>query len=138
MTGKIIVVEQLAEKCENKFYSISLKDSYLKKKYKVRLFFLDSDREFYSVPKIPKRWHYGFNDGLSTGLIAAAYTGKEAVDIEYFKDFLTFAVTEYRPEKEIYFKMKLICHKPDGTPEIIVLKTEDFVLKEIHKCLKEY
>lgn len=127
-----------AERCNDKFYTISLSDSYLNKKYKVRAFFLDSDREFYRVPKIPKGWYYGFNDGLSTGLIAAASTDKEAVDIEYFKDFLIFAISEGRPEKELYFRMKLIYHKPDGTTEIVVLHTNDFNKKKINECLKDY
>ncbi|WP_420264686.1 hypothetical protein [Candidatus Magnetominusculus dajiuhuensis] len=126
------------EELKSKFYTMSLKESYLKKKCKVRAFFLDSDREFYSVPKIPKGWHYTFNGERSVGLIAAAYTDKEAVNIEYFKDFLIFVISEGRPEKEIYFEMTLIYYKPDGSPEIIVLQTDDFIIKEIHKDLKEY
>ncbi|MCG6552455.1 MAG: hypothetical protein L7F77_09015 [Candidatus Magnetominusculus sp. LBB02] len=127
-----------AEKCENKFYTISLKDSFLKKKYKVRAFFLESDRLIYSMPKIPIGWHYAFNGERAIELIAAAYTDKDAVDIGFFKDFLTFAVTEGRPEKEIYFEMSLTYYKPNRTPEIKVLHKDNFIIKEIRKCLKEY
>ncbi|MEO5360174.1 MAG: hypothetical protein H7843_06955 [Nitrospirota bacterium] len=127
-----------AAEYKNKFYIVSLKGYYTQKKYKVRAFFLESGSnvDIYSVPKMPRGWHYGFNHGRSTGLFAAAYTDKEAVDIESFKNFLTFIIVE--PKQELSLIVKLICHKPDGTSEILFLDTEDFIIKEIHSGLKRY
>jgi hypothetical protein len=115
-----------AAKCKNKFYIISLKDSYAKKKYKVRAFFLYPN-PVYSIPKMPKGWRYAFNDKLSNRLIAAAETDKEAVDIGYFKNFVTLIITEYDIREKVDFSMVLICNKPDGTPLILVLETKDCV-----------
>jgi hypothetical protein len=134
----------LAENCKNNFYIISLKDSYAMKKYKVRAFFVDPGLSayFYGIPKIPKGWHYSFNDERSIGLVAAAETDREAVDIEYFKDFLTIykrnEKTIYDPYEQPNVSMELICNEPDGTAKVLELKTKDFEIKRIHKGLKEF
>lgn len=128
----------IAAKCANKFYLISLKDSYLKKKYKVRAFFLYPRTEVYNIPKIPKGWIYGFKDELSTRLIAAAQTDKDALDIGYFKNFITLVRAAHGECNGKNFSMVLICNKPDGTPMILVLETNDFKIRRIHKCLNMY
>ncbi|MCG6553458.1 MAG: hypothetical protein L7F77_14140 [Candidatus Magnetominusculus sp. LBB02] len=130
----------LAAKCKNQFYTISLKDSYLNKKYKVRAFFLYQDNYIYGIPKMPKGWFYDFPDehGMESFIIGTAVTDKEAVDIGYFKDFLTYVITEFEPERKPDFSMILICNKPDGQAEIIKLRTKDFKIKIIHKCLRMY
>lgn len=51
----------LAGKCKNKFYTVSLKDTLLKKKYKVGAFFLDN-ADVTRIPKIPRGWRYGFKE----------------------------------------------------------------------------
>ncbi|MEO5359746.1 MAG: hypothetical protein H7843_04790 [Nitrospirota bacterium] len=130
------------EELKSKFYIVSLKDTYANKKYKVRAFFLDHDSniDIYSIPKMPDGWHYHFNDDRSTEFIAAAYTDKESVDIGFFKDFISFILRSWSNEQdhELYFSMTLIYYKPDGTPEIKILQTQDFIIKEIHKGLKAY
>ncbi|MBF0457440.1 MAG: hypothetical protein HQK99_06055 [Nitrospirae bacterium] len=117
-----------------------MKDSYADNNYKVRAFFLDPglNSDIYSIPKMPKDWHYGFNGDRIVGLIAAAYTDRAAVDIGYFKEFLAFILQPDHPEDELSFSMTLICYKPDGTPEILFLDTKDFIIKEIHTGLKKY
>ncbi|WP_420264689.1 hypothetical protein [Candidatus Magnetominusculus dajiuhuensis] len=130
-----------AAKCKNKLYIISLKDSYLKNKYKVRSFFLYPSNYIYGVPKMPKGWLYDFPDehGTETLLIGTADTDKEAVDIGYFKDFLTIVVrTDADHNKKPYFSMTLFCNKPNGTATILDLQNKDFKIKRIHKCLKRY
>ncbi|MBF0457443.1 MAG: hypothetical protein HQK99_06070 [Nitrospirae bacterium] len=126
----------IAEQCDYKLYSISLKDTLLKNKYKVRAFFL-GNADVTRIPKIPRGWRYGFHDQLSYGLIASACSDKYAVSIDYFKDFLTIVYAPEHPDEKLYLNTKLIYIKPNGTSEIMVLHTKDFVLKEIHKCLKE-
>ncbi|MEO5359743.1 MAG: hypothetical protein H7843_04775 [Nitrospirota bacterium] len=121
----------LAKKCKKKFYTISLKDSYLKKKYKVRAFFFGGGSNI--ISKIPSGWHYSVDEESIDDLIAAAYTDKDAVGIDYFKDFLTFVLI---PGEKLYITMKLIYLKPNGTSEIMVLHAKDFVIKDTHKCLK--
>ncbi|KWT91017.1 hypothetical protein [Candidatus Magnetominusculus xianensis] len=130
----------LAEQYKDKFYIISLKDSYSQKKYKVRAFYLDPglNIDIYSIPKMPINWRYDYNYEHSSTLIAAAYTDREAVDIGYFKEFLTLILMPDHPDEELYFSMTLICYKPDGTPKVLVLNAEDFFIREIHKSLKKY
>ncbi|MCG6551878.1 MAG: hypothetical protein L7F77_06085 [Candidatus Magnetominusculus sp. LBB02] len=130
-----------AAKCENKFYVISLKDSYLQNKYKVRAFFVFPSNYIYGIPTIPKGWSYDFPDehGTESLIIGTAVTDKEAVDIEFFKDFFTIIVrTKYDLNKKPDFSMTLICNKPDGTPKILDLQNKDFKIKKIPKCLKPY
>ncbi|MBF0458085.1 MAG: hypothetical protein HQK99_09340 [Nitrospirae bacterium] len=126
----------LAGKCKNKFYTVSLKDSYLKKNYKVRAFFFDTGYGIYGIPKIPGGWRYDFNEDSSFAVIATSYSDKDAIDIKYFKDFFTFIITPYIRGEKKYVAMKLIYIKPNGISELKVLDTKDFVIKEIHKCLK--
>lgn len=126
----------LAGKCKKKFYTVSLKDSYLKKNYKVRAFFFDAGYGIYGIPKIPGGWRYDFDDVSLCGIIATSYSDKDAVDIKYFKDFFTFIITPYMRGEKRYVTMKLIYIKPNGISELKVLGTKDFVIKEIHKCLK--
>ncbi|MEO5361951.1 MAG: hypothetical protein H7843_16175 [Nitrospirota bacterium] len=129
-----------SEKCKNQFYTISLKDKYIKKKYKVRAFFLSQNNYIYGIPKMPNGWLYDFPDehGMDSLLIGTARTDKDAIDIGFFKDFLTYVITEYEPAIKPGFSMTLTCNKPDGTPELLVLGTKDFKIKIIHKCLKLY
>lgn len=131
----------LAAKCKDKFYVISLNDSYLKKKYKVRAFFVYPGNYIYGIPKMPKGWLYDFPDehGMESLIIGKAVTDKEAIDIGFFKDFLTIIVrTKYDLNKKPDFSMTLICNKPDGTPKILDLQNKDFKIKRIHKCFKGY
>ncbi|MBF0456412.1 MAG: hypothetical protein HQK99_00770 [Nitrospirae bacterium] len=130
-----------AAKCEDKFYIISLKDSYLNKKYKVRAFFGYPGNYTYGIPRMPKGWFYDFPDehGTDSLIIGKADSDKEAIDIEFFKEFLTIIIkTKYDLNKKPDFSMTLICNKPDGTPKILDLQTKDFKIKRIHKCLKWY
>ncbi|MEO5361916.1 MAG: hypothetical protein H7843_15985 [Nitrospirota bacterium] len=129
-------------KCKNNFYIISLKNSYLKKKYKVRAFFLNPGIRFYiyGINKMPKGWLYDFPDehGFDS-LIGTADTDKDAVDIGYFKDFFTFILlTDNHLGLKPDLSMTLYCNKSDGTAKILELKTKDFKIKRIYKCLKWY
>lgn len=124
-----------AGKCKNKFYTISLKNSYLKKNYKVRAFFFDTGYAIYGIPKIPDGWRYDFNEN-TLYVMATSYSDKDAVDIKYFKDFFTLIITPYIRGNKRYVTMKLIYIKPNGISELRVLGTKDFVIKKIHKCLK--
>lgn len=128
-------VAGFAEKCDYKLYSVSFKESYLKKKYKVRAFFLYDAGGVVRIPKIPRGWSYGFHEQLSDGLIATASSDWNTVGIGYFKDFLIFAFAPKTPNEKLQLDMKLVYNKPNGTSEIMVLDTKDFDFKEIHKCL---
>lgn len=129
-----------AAKCKNQLYIISLKDLYLKKKYKVRAFVLYQSNYIYGIPKMPNGWLYDFPDehGMDSLLVGTAYADKEAVDIEYYKDFLTYIITEFEPKIKPDFSMTLFCNKPDGNAIILELETKDFKIKRIRKCLKRY
>ncbi|MEO5359808.1 MAG: hypothetical protein H7843_05100 [Nitrospirota bacterium] len=128
-------VAGFAEKCDYKLYSVSFKKSYLKKKYKVRAFFLDDACGVVRIPKIPRGWSYVFHEQLSHGLIATASSDRNAVGIDYFKDFLIIFFAPETPNEKLQLDMKLVYNKPNGTSEIKVLDTRDFDFKEIHKCL---
>ncbi|MCG6551222.1 MAG: hypothetical protein L7F77_02750, partial [Candidatus Magnetominusculus sp. LBB02] len=78
------------------------------------------------------------NDERTYEFVAAAYTDKDAVDIGFFKDFLSFILAPDSIEKELFFSMTLICLKQDGTTKILLLDAKDFKIKEIHKRLKTY
>lgn len=125
----------LAAKCKNQFYIVSLKDSYLKKKYKVRSFFLPAGSDVYGITKMPNSWIYTFPDKSGYRLIGLAETDDDALDIGYFRDFLS--VIETKDEKPS-LGMTMICNKPDGTAMILKLKTKDFKIKKINKCFKRY
>lgn len=132
-----------AGKCKHKFYIVSLNDSYLNKKYKVRAFLFHPglDTYIYGIPKMPKGWLYDLPDehGYDT-LIGTADTDKEAIDIGYFKDFFTFILLpdRYHTDLKPAFSITLYCSKPDGTPKILDLHPNDFKIKRIHKCPKWY
>ncbi len=128
------------EELQYKFYIVSLKDSYAKKKYKVRAFFLDTsfNSAVYGIPKMPDGWHYHLNDERTYEFVAAAYTDNDAVDISFFKDFLSFILDPYSVEEGLFFSMTMICLKQDGTTKILLLDAKDFKIKEIHKHLKLY
>ncbi|MEO5359749.1 MAG: hypothetical protein H7843_04805 [Nitrospirota bacterium] len=133
---------ELSAKCKDKLYVISLKDSYLKKKYKVRAFYLNPGLNFYiyGIPKMPNGWVYDFPDehGFDK-LIGTADTDKEAVDIGYFKDFFTFILLKDDHQKsKPGLRMTFFCNKPDGTAKLIELGTKDFNIKIINKCPKWY
>jgi hypothetical protein len=115
-----------------------LKDSYANKKYKVRAFTLYPGNAVYGIPKIPIGWLYGFYDEHGERLTATAETDNEAVDIGYFKEFLVFIILKDERDERPYLRMTLVCNKPDGTAKIIQLKTNDFKIKNIHKCMKKY
>ncbi|KWT91014.1 hypothetical protein [Candidatus Magnetominusculus xianensis] len=124
-----------AAKCKDQFYIISLKDQYLEKKYKVRAFFLYQGYDVYSITKMPNGWIYTFPDKQGDRLIGLAETDHEAVDIRYFKDFLSIIIIK---DDKPYLTMTLICNKPNGTVELLKLETNDFVIKQINKCFKRY
>ncbi|MEO5361616.1 MAG: hypothetical protein H7843_14425 [Nitrospirota bacterium] len=124
-----------AAKCKDQFYIISLKDAYLKKKYKVRAFFFIGT-DVYGVTKMPKDWLYSFPDKQGYRLIGLAETDKEVLDIGYFQDFLSVIMT--KSDEKPYFSMMLIGNKPDGTVELLKLETRDFTMKKINKCFKRY
>ncbi|MBF0403455.1 hypothetical protein [Candidatus Magnetominusculus xianensis] len=127
-------VAGFAEKCYYKLYSVSFKKSYLKKKYKVRAFFLDDARDVVRIPKIPRGWSYVFYEQLSHGLIATASSDRNAVGIDYFKDFLIIVFAPETPNEKLRLNMKLVYNKSNGTSEINILETKDFDFKDIHKC----
>ncbi|MBF0458537.1 MAG: hypothetical protein HQK99_11670 [Nitrospirae bacterium] len=132
----------LAAKCKDKYYVISLNDSYLKKKYTVRAFFFypGLDSYIYGIPKMPKGWLYDFPDEHGYDILTSmADTDKSSVDIGYFKDFFIYNIgKDYNPGLKPDFSMILFCNKPDGTAKILELETKDFKIKRIHKCLKRY